>query len=77
MLDVGSGSGFLTAVFGLLVAPNGKVIGIDHIQGCMSFAYTSTKLFNLVNEVSMLQNFWSFHQLHSVRVLCLTCSTME
>jgi protein-L-isoaspartate(D-aspartate) O-methyltransferase len=31
VLDVGSGSGFLTACFGLLVGPSGKVYGIDHI----------------------------------------------
>jgi protein-L-isoaspartate(D-aspartate) O-methyltransferase len=32
VLDVGSGSGYLTAVLANLVAPNGTVIGIDHIQ---------------------------------------------
>ena len=31
VLDVGSGSGYLVAVFGRLVAPAGRVIGIDHI----------------------------------------------
>lgn len=32
VLDVGSGSGYLTAVLANLVAPNGTVTGIDHIQ---------------------------------------------
>ncbi|KAF7763671.1 hypothetical protein Agabi119p4_8208 [Agaricus bisporus var. burnettii] len=31
VLDVGSGSGYLTAVFHRLVGPTGKVVGIDHI----------------------------------------------
>lgn len=30
-LDVGSGSGYLTACMALLVGPTGKAIGIDHI----------------------------------------------
>ncbi|CAJ0940011.1 unnamed protein product, partial [Mesorhabditis belari] len=32
VLDVGSGSGYLTACFARMVAPNGKVIGIEHID---------------------------------------------
>ncbi|OAK95097.1 protein-L-isoaspartate O-methyltransferase [Phaeosphaeriaceae sp. SRC1lsM3a] len=32
VLDIGSGSGYLTAVLANLVGPNGSVIGIDHIQ---------------------------------------------
>jgi protein-L-isoaspartate(D-aspartate) O-methyltransferase len=32
VLDVGSGSGYLTHVLARLVAPNGKVIGIEHIK---------------------------------------------
>ncbi|CAE7175960.1 hypothetical protein CFE70_005426 [Pyrenophora teres f. teres 0-1] len=32
VLDIGSGSGYLTAVLANLVAPNGSVVGIDHIQ---------------------------------------------
>ncbi|XP_068109488.1 protein-L-isoaspartate(D-aspartate) O-methyltransferase-like isoform X2 [Hyperolius riggenbachi] len=31
-LDVGSGSGYLTACFARMVGPTGKVIGIDHID---------------------------------------------
>jgi protein-L-isoaspartate(D-aspartate) O-methyltransferase len=32
VLDIGSGSGYLTAVLSNLVGPSGNVIGIDHIQ---------------------------------------------
>jgi protein-L-isoaspartate(D-aspartate) O-methyltransferase len=32
VLDVGSGSGYLTAVLAELVCPEGKVIGLEHIQ---------------------------------------------
>ena len=32
VLDIGSGSGYLTAVLAELVAPGGTVIGVDHIQ---------------------------------------------
>ncbi|XP_031435741.1 l-isoaspartyl protein carboxyl methyltransferase, like isoform X2 [Clupea harengus] len=31
-LDVGSGSGYLTACFARMVGPTGKVVGIDHID---------------------------------------------
>jgi protein-L-isoaspartate(D-aspartate) O-methyltransferase len=32
VLDIGSGSGYLTAVLANLIGPSGTVIGIDHIQ---------------------------------------------
>lgn len=32
VLDVGSGSGYLTACFSVMVGETGKVIGIDHID---------------------------------------------
>ena len=32
VLDIGSGSGYLTACFAVMAGPNAKVIGIDHIQ---------------------------------------------
>ena len=37
-LDIGCGSGYLTACMGLLVAPKGKAIGIDHIQELVDFS---------------------------------------
>jgi len=39
VLDVGSGSGYLTHVLANLVEPDGKVIGIDHIQGLVDLAH--------------------------------------
>ncbi|KAI5793861.1 protein-L-isoaspartate O-methyltransferase [Peziza echinospora] len=38
VLDIGSGSGYLCAVFGHLVGPSGKVVGIDHIPQITSFS---------------------------------------
>ena len=38
ILDIGSGSGYLTAVLAALVGPQGKVVGIDHIQGLVDLA---------------------------------------
>ncbi|KAF1966780.1 protein-L-isoaspartate O-methyltransferas-like protein [Bimuria novae-zelandiae CBS 107.79] len=38
VLDVGSGSGYLTAVLANLVGPSGTVIGIDHIQPLVDMA---------------------------------------
>lgn len=38
VLDIGSGSGYLTAVLAILVGPQGRVIGIDHIQGLVDLA---------------------------------------
>ena len=38
MLDVGSGSGYLTHVLANLVSPTGTVIGVDHIQGLVDLA---------------------------------------
>nr|ACO11150.1 Protein-L-isoaspartateD-aspartate O-methyltransferase [Caligus rogercresseyi] len=32
VLDVGSGSGYLTACFALMVGPSGKAVGIDHVD---------------------------------------------
>lgn len=31
-LDVGSGSGYLTACFAVMVGDAGRVVGIDHVQ---------------------------------------------
>jgi protein-L-isoaspartate(D-aspartate) O-methyltransferase len=38
VLDIGSGSGYLTHVLANLTAPSGTVIGIDHIQALTSMA---------------------------------------
>ncbi len=38
VLDVGSGSGYLTHVLANLVAPEGTVVGVDHIQGLVDLA---------------------------------------
>ncbi|KAK4696751.1 protein-L-isoaspartate(D-aspartate) O-methyltransferase, partial [Lecanoromycetidae sp. Uapishka_2] len=38
VLDIGSGSGYLTAVLASLLGPSGKVFGIDHIQGLVDLA---------------------------------------
>lgn len=38
VLDIGSGSGYLTQVLAALVAPGGTVIGVDHIQALVDLA---------------------------------------
>jgi len=38
VLDVGSGSGYLTAAFGLMVGDTGKVMGIDVVEPLIAFA---------------------------------------
>lgn len=38
VLDVGSGSGYLTHVLANLVSPDGTVVGVDHIQGLVDLA---------------------------------------
>lgn len=43
MLDVGSGSGYLTHVLANLVEPGGTVIGVDHIQGLVDLATQNMK----------------------------------
>ena len=43
MLDVGSGSGYLTHVLANLVGLEGRVVGLDHIQGLVDLAFTNTK----------------------------------
>ena len=43
MLDIGSGSGYLTHVLANLVAPDGVVIGVDHIQGLVDLATNNMK----------------------------------
>ncbi|KAL8677505.1 MAG: hypothetical protein Q9186_006079 [Xanthomendoza sp. 1 TL-2023] len=38
ILDIGSGSGYLTHVLANLIGPEGKVIGVDHIQPLVDLA---------------------------------------
>lgn len=38
VLDIGSGSGYLTHVLAELVKPEGKVVGVDHIQALVDMA---------------------------------------
>jgi protein-L-isoaspartate(D-aspartate) O-methyltransferase len=38
VLDIGSGSGYLTHVLAELVKPNGKVVGVDHLQPLVDMA---------------------------------------
>jgi protein-L-isoaspartate(D-aspartate) O-methyltransferase len=41
VLDIGSGSGYLTAVMANLVGPKGTVIGIEHIQPLVDMGRTN------------------------------------
>ncbi|KAB8659336.1 hypothetical protein FH972_026225 [Carpinus fangiana] len=41
VLDIGSGSGYLTHVFAELIKPGGKVIGVDHLQPLVNLATTN------------------------------------
>ncbi|KAF8424117.1 protein-L-isoaspartate O-methyltransferase [Tirmania nivea] len=43
VLDIGSGSGYLCAVIAHLVAPNGKVTGIDHIPQITSLSIANLR----------------------------------
>ena len=38
VLDVGSGSGYLTVCFAKMVSPTGKVIGIDHVKDLVNWS---------------------------------------
>lgn len=42
-LDVGSGSGYLTACFSHMVGPSGKVVGIDHIQQLVDWSESNIR----------------------------------
>ncbi|RDX74636.1 Protein-L-isoaspartate O-methyltransferase 1, partial [Mucuna pruriens] len=37
-LDVGSGTGYLTACFGVMVGPQGRAVGVEHIPELVSFS---------------------------------------
>ncbi|CAF1263716.1 unnamed protein product [Rotaria sordida] len=46
VLDIGSGSGYLTACMAYLVRPNGKAIGIEHIQELVNKSIKNIKKHN-------------------------------
>lgn len=46
VLDVGSGSGYLTAVFGTLVAPEGRVLGVEKFEPLAERSIKSIKASN-------------------------------
>jgi protein-L-isoaspartate(D-aspartate) O-methyltransferase len=46
ILDVGSGSGYLTACLAKLLGPNGKVIGIDHINELVELSERNVRKHN-------------------------------
>ena len=39
VLDIGCGSGYLTHVLANLIGDEGKVVGVDHIQGLVELAH--------------------------------------
>lgn len=39
ILDIGSGSGYLTAVLAALTGPQARIVGLDHIQGLVDLAW--------------------------------------
>ncbi|OQO08051.1 hypothetical protein B0A48_06844 [Cryoendolithus antarcticus] len=43
VLDVGSGSGYLTRVFAEMVKPGGKVVGVDHISELVEMSIQNTQ----------------------------------
>ena len=43
VLDIGSGSGYLTHVLANLVAPGGFVVGVDHIRALVELAEANTR----------------------------------
>jgi protein-L-isoaspartate(D-aspartate) O-methyltransferase len=43
VIDVGTGSGFLTACFAELVGKEGKVYMVDHLQQILDFATSNIK----------------------------------
>ena len=43
MLDVGSGSGYLTACMAVMIGPNGTAVGIEHISQLQDLAERNIK----------------------------------
>ncbi|WOL11515.1 protein-L-isoaspartate O-methyltransferase-like isoform X2 [Canna indica] len=42
-LDVGSGTGYLTACFGMMVGPQGNAVGVEHIPELVDFSIENIK----------------------------------
>lgn len=49
VLDIGSGSGWTTALFAEIVGPEGKVYGIERIAELKDFGENNTKKYNFVH----------------------------
>uniref|UniRef100_A0A914BXB5 Protein-L-isoaspartate O-methyltransferase n=1 Tax=Acrobeloides nanus TaxID=290746 RepID=A0A914BXB5_9BILA len=52
ILDVGSGSGYLTMCFAKMIGPNGKVVGIEHIPELVELSIKNIKK----SDASLLEN---------------------
>lgn len=50
ILDIGSGSGWTTALLGEIVGPKGKVVGIELIPELMEFGKKNVSKYNFVKE---------------------------
>jgi protein-L-isoaspartate(D-aspartate) O-methyltransferase len=48
VLDVGSGSGILVALFSRLVGPEGRVVGIEHVQELVDWSRENVEKDGLV-----------------------------
>jgi protein-L-isoaspartate(D-aspartate) O-methyltransferase len=46
VLDVGSGTGYLTACFAVMVGKTGKSIGIEHIEELTNLSINNVKKWN-------------------------------
>jgi protein-L-isoaspartate(D-aspartate) O-methyltransferase len=53
-LDIGSGTGFLTACMGKIAGPRGKVVGIEHVPELTKIAISNMKRECLTDVVDML-----------------------
>ncbi len=50
ILDIGSGSGWTTALLSYLVQPNGKVVAIDIIKELVSFGENNVRKYNFLDK---------------------------
>lgn len=46
VLDIGSGSGYLCACFASMIAPNGQVIGVEHIDELAKLSINNLRHWN-------------------------------